>query len=171
MITAQFNGHSHNDEFTAFYAKDDPSQLVNVAWNGASGTPFADLNPNYRVYTIHPATYEILNFDTWIYNLTEANANPTESPQWFKEYSFKEAFMVDDFSMKSIDGLINRLAQDKALLKKYWTYKMKMADPHLAEGCNDDCLAVHLCDIVRVQFDDTTKCDELKEIFWTNATN
>lgn len=56
LITGQFNGHSHNDEFVVFYAKDNVSKPINVAWNGASGTTFSYLNPNYRVYQTHPVT-------------------------------------------------------------------------------------------------------------------
>lgn len=50
MITAQFNGHSHLDEFNLYYSKENSSIPTSIAWNGASGTPFTYLNPNYRVY-------------------------------------------------------------------------------------------------------------------------
>lgn len=56
-ISAQFNGHTHNDQFTMFYARDQPNVAVNVAWNGGSATAYSDVNPNYRVYSVDQETY------------------------------------------------------------------------------------------------------------------
>lgn len=165
MITGQFNGHSHYDEFVLFYDSQNISKPINVAWNGASGTPFTNLNPNYRVYKVNPVTYDVIDFDTWIYNLTEANLNETKSPRWFKEYSFKNAYQLQDLSLMSLDGLINQFSRDKSFLTKYWEYKIKLADPQLDMGCDDLCLKETLCDIVRVQYDDHRKCDELTRNF------
>lgn len=52
IIEAQFNGHSHVDEFNVYYRKDDPAVAVNVAWNGGSTTTFTRLNPNYKVFYV-----------------------------------------------------------------------------------------------------------------------
>lgn len=48
IISGQFNGHTHRDEFSIFYSEHDVA--VNVAWNGGSGTTYAALNSNYRIY-------------------------------------------------------------------------------------------------------------------------
>lgn len=57
-------------------------------------------------------------------------------------------------------------ASDKKLLKQYWEYKIKQADPQLKEGCNEECLLDELCDIVNIEHGDTTKCDELSSVYW-----
>lgn len=57
IITAQFNGHTHNDEFNVFYDLNDKTKLINVAWNGGSITPYAYLNPNYKIYNADSNTY------------------------------------------------------------------------------------------------------------------
>lgn len=51
-ISAQFNGHTHIDQFTMFYAIDQPKTAINVAWNGGSVTSYSNVNPNYRVYSV-----------------------------------------------------------------------------------------------------------------------
>lgn len=57
IISGQFNGHSHFDEFSIFYTTDNPSKALNVAWNGGSGTSFVGLNSNYRVYYVDGESY------------------------------------------------------------------------------------------------------------------
>lgn len=51
IIAAQFNGHTHNDELNLIF--NDDKQVINVEWNGGSVTPYAFLNPNYKVYTVN----------------------------------------------------------------------------------------------------------------------
>uniref|UniRef100_A0A182JIY5 Sphingomyelin phosphodiesterase n=1 Tax=Anopheles atroparvus TaxID=41427 RepID=A0A182JIY5_ANOAO len=58
IIVAQFNGHSHVDEFNLYYRRDDPSVPVAVAWNGGSTTTFTKLNPNYKVFQFDPVTFQ-----------------------------------------------------------------------------------------------------------------
>lgn len=56
IISGQFYGHTHRDEFHIFYL-DEKKSAVNVAWNGGSGTSFIGLNSNYRIYYAEPETY------------------------------------------------------------------------------------------------------------------
>lgn len=51
-VAAQFYGHTHKDEFKIFYDLVDRNRPTNVAFIGPSLTPFTELNPGYRVYTI-----------------------------------------------------------------------------------------------------------------------
>jgi len=60
IITAQFNGHTHNDELQLIYSKD---KINNVAWNGGSATTYQNLNSNYKLYTIDSKNYvSIISF-------------------------------------------------------------------------------------------------------------
>ncbi|KAJ8949028.1 hypothetical protein NQ318_005202 [Aromia moschata] len=52
-VSAQFNGHTHSDEFRVFYNPDDSNRVINVAFNGASFTTFVGFNPNFRVYQVN----------------------------------------------------------------------------------------------------------------------
>jgi sphingomyelin phosphodiesterase len=43
-ISAQFNGHTHRQEYHIFYARSNSSLAINVAWNGGSITPYSYVN-------------------------------------------------------------------------------------------------------------------------------
>ncbi|XP_058823032.1 sphingomyelin phosphodiesterase-like [Topomyia yanbarensis] len=161
IIEGQFNGHSHVDEFNVYYRKDDPSVAVNVAWNGGSTTTFSRLNPNYKVFYVDRTNFEILDQETWIYNLTEANQHPTRKPNWFKEYTFKANYGLNDLSPNSLDGLVHKLANSESDLLQYWQLKQKSADPLLTEGCDQNCLRSALCAIVRTEYGDDAACERL----------
>lgn len=66
IISGQFFGHTHRDEFNVFYLKDEhaPNVSVNVAWNAGSGTTFVGFNSNYRIYYAEPTKYVRNSVDT-----------------------------------------------------------------------------------------------------------
>lgn len=80
---------------------------VNVAWNAGSGTSYVGLNSNYRIYSVEPTAFEVIDFDTYIFNLTAANLTPDQPPKWFKEYSFRDAFNITDLSPYTLSHLAN----------------------------------------------------------------
>lgn len=56
-IGAQFNGHTHRDQYYVFYDRATSRIALNVAWNGGSATTYSNVNPNYRVYSVETHTY------------------------------------------------------------------------------------------------------------------
>ncbi|XP_063243798.1 sphingomyelin phosphodiesterase-like [Bacillus rossius redtenbacheri] len=162
-ITAQFSGHSHNDEFHVFYSSDNSSRATNVAMNGGSVTTYTYLNMNYKVYTVDPSSWYILDAESWVYNLTDANLYPYITPDWYKLYSFKEAYGVDSLVPSQLESLVNRMTWDHDLLRKYHMFYVKGAEPSLS--CDEDCLQERLCDIVTANSGDPTICNLMKEKF------
>lgn len=61
IISGQFNGHTHFDEFSIYYSP-QTSAPINIAFNGGSGTAFTALNSNYRVYYVHDKTFVSIRF-------------------------------------------------------------------------------------------------------------
>lgn len=116
-IVAVFNGHTHEDEFNVYYSVADQSKATGVAFNGGSGTTFAYFNSNFKVYSVDAESFEVLDYDAWHYNLTEANLFPNRAPKWQKTYSFKQAYNLTDLSPHSLDGLVQRLGKDRELLR------------------------------------------------------
>ncbi|XP_058058895.1 sphingomyelin phosphodiesterase-like [Anopheles bellator] len=167
-VTAQFHGHTHKDEFNVFYAANDPQFAVSVAWNGGSGTAHTNVNPNYVIYYVNPDTYEVTDFESYAYNLTDANLTPSQRPSWFRMYSFQEEYGLSDLSPAGLDEMVRRLATPAAReeLQRYWEFKVKLADVALRSGCDENCLLNHLCEIVSNQADDDRKCQELTETFF-----
>ncbi|XP_055629840.1 sphingomyelin phosphodiesterase-like [Toxorhynchites rutilus septentrionalis] len=167
-ISAQFNGHTHRDEFNVFYSRENPAHAINVAWNGGSATAFTFINPNYVVYYVDPETYQVTDFESFSYNLTDANRFPDRRPEWYKLYSFAEEFKMHNLSPAQADKLVKRMGtpEGRDELRRYWEYKVKLGDPSLAAGCDEHCLLNHLCEVVVSEMGDDVKCDELAATFF-----
>lgn len=133
--------------------------VTSVGWNGGSLTSFTDVNPNYVIYDVDGGSYEVLDQTTWIFNLTEANLTPHQTPRWYKEYSFQEEFGTE-LSPAELQHLGACFLADKQLLLKYWQLKVKNGDPFLKRGCDDDCLRHHLCQIMRNEFHEGSICQK-----------
>ncbi|XP_015119788.1 sphingomyelin phosphodiesterase isoform X2 [Diachasma alloeum] len=158
IIAAQFNGHTHNDEFNLFYHPDNKSRIITVAWNGGSITPYTNLNPNYKIYQANAKTYQVENADTWFYNLTEANLTPNQRPRWHKMYSFKEEYGLDNLSKESLHSLITDMAKGGRSLEIYHKNFYKHAAPQLDKNCDRKCMQHHVCAIVTSSSDDKSEC-------------
>ncbi|XP_062542368.1 sphingomyelin phosphodiesterase-like [Armigeres subalbatus] len=167
-ISGQFNGHTHRDEFNVFYSRENPEHAINVAWNGGSTTAFSNINPNYIVYYVDPETYQVTDFESYIFNLTDANRFPERRPEWYQLYSFAEEFNMHNLSPQEADKMVKRLGTPagREELRRYWQFKVKMGDPSLEAGCDDDCLLNHLCGVVVSEMDDDVKCEELRATFF-----
>lgn len=110
IISGQFYGHSHFDEFQLLYDIDkqrrdnatnpDP---VHVAYLGPSVTPFTSLNPAFRIYKYSRKTYQLLNHYTYSFDLMEAN-KPGNEPQWYLLYDAKNTYGLKDMSANSWHG-------------------------------------------------------------------
>uniref|UniRef100_A0A6P7FLT4 Sphingomyelin phosphodiesterase 1-like n=1 Tax=Diabrotica virgifera virgifera TaxID=50390 RepID=A0A6P7FLT4_DIAVI len=149
IIKGQFVGHTHTDELKIFY--DKHNKPINMAFNGASLTPYVKYNPNYKVMTVDPLNFDILEIETYYFNLTEANLRPDTSPAWKKLYSMKKDYNLPDLSPTSFDVLADKLFNDTNLAKLYFEYYVRRGDPSLKEGCDKNCLNEICCKIVTTQ--------------------
>ncbi|XP_023015457.2 sphingomyelin phosphodiesterase 1 isoform X1 [Leptinotarsa decemlineata] len=146
IIKGQFYGHTHTDEMKIFY--DSSKAPVNLGYNGASLTPWVKFNPNYKIITVDPTTYDVLDIDTYIFNLAEANANPEMTPRWFKLYSMKEAYGLDHLTPEKFDQLAVKMFRNNTLTELYWRFSVRDGDLARKDGCNRECKKELLCRIV-----------------------
>ena len=122
IIMAQFYGHTHFDDLAIFFSAEEPSRPNNALYIGASVTAYTDLNPGYKVFHVDAAdtataTWEIVDHETYIYNLTAANLN---NPSWFKLYSAKEAYGLESLRPKHLYEFVIRMAEDDQLFQKFY---------------------------------------------------
>jgi hypothetical protein len=61
----------------------------------------------------------VLEAETWIYDLQEANKNSSNNPAWFKLYSFKDEYGVESLTPTELDKLTHKLATNRSLLEGY----------------------------------------------------
>ncbi|XP_030760457.1 sphingomyelin phosphodiesterase-like isoform X3 [Sitophilus oryzae] len=138
IIKGQFFGHTHTDGLKVFYSKIDGTPN-NVGFNGASLTPYTKYNPNYKILSVDPNTFDILDVETYFFNLTEANLHPDRTPRWTRLYSLKEAYSFPDLSPENFDWLAKNLPRDSYLFDMYWRFYVRNGDASLKEGCNNEC--------------------------------
>ncbi|KAF2893416.1 hypothetical protein ILUMI_12760 [Ignelater luminosus] len=165
IIAAQFNGHTHYDETMIFFNNTNPEQAINVAFNGGSLTTWPHLNPNYKIYYVDSDSGEVLDYETWTFNVTAANLTPHISPSWYKLYSFKHTYGVNNLSPQELAALTVRMARTPYLTNLYFRYKYREADTTLAKGCNNECQINNLCTMVTSHPEQTLHCEILTEIY------
>ncbi|WFD36532.1 hypothetical protein MCUN1_003415 [Malassezia cuniculi] len=98
-----FFGHTHEDEFQLFYHTRDGNStdvsrktkdVVAHAFIGPSVTPSNNVNPSFRVYSVDPETYEVLDYDQYYtpLNVNEKLSDSSHGPVWHKLYSAREVY-------------------------------------------------------------------------------
>lgn len=99
VITGLFFGHTHLDEFSVLYSHNatekSEDRALNVAWVAPSITPFTDLNPGWRYYTVNSATFEIMDSVTVYADIESRFGVPwSETPDldWKVLYSAREIY-------------------------------------------------------------------------------
>ncbi|VEN41643.1 unnamed protein product [Callosobruchus maculatus] len=95
-------------------------EAINVGYNGASLTTYEDYNPNYKVMYVDSNTYELLDIETYIMNMTHSNLHPNHPPYWYKLYSMKEAYGLKSLAPEDVDVIAKGLFLDDKLFNKYW---------------------------------------------------
>ncbi|XP_055851214.1 sphingomyelin phosphodiesterase-like [Episyrphus balteatus] len=163
-ISGIFNGHTHYDEFSVYYA--NKTTPVNVAWNGGSLTTYnsnkESKNPNYKIYQVEPTSFQVVDQETWFFNLTKANLKPEESPKWELEYKMSDEFNMTDLSPASVDGLLTKFAETPSLLRKYWCKFVVKSDPMIKAGCSSESLKSLICRLARSDNTQTERCEMLQ---------
>ncbi|XP_044758085.1 sphingomyelin phosphodiesterase-like [Coccinella septempunctata] len=159
-ISAHFNGHTHVDEFRIYKNESNPSQVVNVAYNGGSFTTFVGLNPDYRVYEIDSTNLMVSDYHQYTFNLSLANSQGSKGPEWYKLYSFKSAYGLKDLDYDSLSDLHERLQSNPQLAKQYVQFHIRESDFAFESGCNATCVESQICHISAVDADGSIKCGE-----------
>ncbi|XP_066145817.1 sphingomyelin phosphodiesterase-like [Euwallacea fornicatus] len=167
-ITGQFNGHVHVDTFQVHYNLSDPEQAINVGWNGASLVPYDQANPSFKIYHVDKDAFNVIEIDQWTFNLTQANENSEKEPEWYKIYSFRDAFNVETLRPKDVGNLLISMAKNHTQLEEYHLFRYKNSDSAAESGCDENCQKGYLCEFSTSVYGSTEKCKQLKKIYDEN---
>jgi len=165
IIVGQFYGHTHYDDFKIYFDGVEPTGSLYI---GASATTYTDLNPGYKVFHVDGArgpesTWEMADHETWIYNLTVANAAEVE-PSWYKLYSAKEEYGLDSLRPKDLVDFTIRMAKDNDLFQKFYRHFNKDADTMIECNDEDACRRDYLCSILTANDADRSHCSLVDDI-------
>ncbi|XP_050664348.1 sphingomyelin phosphodiesterase-like isoform X2 [Leptidea sinapis] len=165
-IAAEFNGHTHSDEFKIFYSGQDRETPVSIAWGAGSLTAYTNYNPNYKIARFDSTTYEPTNIINYIYNLTEANLTPNRRPHWFELYDVKNTFGIQDLKPATMSNLVYSMVTDqRPLLDLYSAFFSKLSDTRWPY-CNDYCKIDNLCKVVVTVLWERERCEELRSLLF-----
>jgi sphingomyelin phosphodiesterase len=114
-IRGNFFGHTHNDEYSVFYANNATVQNANtaasVAYIGPSVTSYTNLNAGFRYYLVDPDTFDILDSVNYYANISNAKAwEKAGDVKWEFEYSARSTY----------DPLGKLVAPDYPLSAAFW---------------------------------------------------
>jgi len=165
-IAGQFFGHTHFDEFEVFYDETYRGRASSIAYIGPSVTPYYGLNPGYRIYHVdgnyQGSTRTVLDHETWIMDLQEANRHAVESPRWYRLYTAREAFRMPSLTPQDWDHLIQRMTYDDNLFQTY--YKLYWKASPVRPECDAECKKRLLCDLKSGRSNDRTlTCQEIEQ--------
>lgn len=121
VVVLQVFGHTHFDQFIVVHSVGSPQSInpvgypAGVAFIAPSVTPYVNINPSFRIYTLNSTTFEFIDYENYYFNLTLANlmaANvsfPTPeylssvaSTVWTKLYSLRDAYNITLTSSPSL---------------------------------------------------------------------
>ncbi|XP_027218048.2 sphingomyelin phosphodiesterase [Penaeus vannamei] len=163
-IAGLFYAHTHYDHYMVFYDHEQPDRPVHVGYVAQSQTPYPELNPGYKVYTVDGAyegsSYRVLDHENWIIDLDEANKN--DFPNVTLLYSAKEAYGLSDLSPTSWSNLVFEMNQpNSTLFEDFYRHYTKAGRPYAERGCDDKCKSDTLCRLLVSDNSDISHCDLL----------
>jgi len=88
-----FFGHTHVDEFQigyTNYSRQSAATAFSTSYIAPALTPTSG-NPSFRVYSVDPVTWAVLDFTVYSANMS-APSYATTGPVWEKYYSVKQAY-------------------------------------------------------------------------------
>ena len=140
IITGQFFGHTHTDEFEIMYPGDRRENPVGVVYVAPSVTTFEGLNPSYRVYDVSAQTYEVTNHHTYIMNLTEANRHTDpDRVTWDYLYDAKSAYGLPDLSNESWHKLYASWTRERITRKADKRFQAYYRNYHRGDDAVKNC--------------------------------
>lgn len=110
-------------------------------------------NPAFRVFTVDPVTFGILDMTTYITNMSTSTYQ-TDGPVWEKYYSVKEAYgplvtppLTDpsaELTPAFWHNVTEVLASNSSTFDEYWARKWRGYD---VDSCTGSCVTDEICQL------------------------
>ncbi|KAF7715426.1 Sphingomyelin phosphodiesterase [Penicillium ucsense] len=157
-IAATFYGHTHKDEFEIAYSDytdQTASTATMMSYIAPALTPTSG-NPTFRVYSIDPVTFAVLDFTVYITDMTDPSYQT--KPVWKKYYSAKETYgpllspPVTDSSAELTPAFWHNLTAlfetNDSVFQDYIARKSRGWD---VSSCTGDCKSGEICQLRAAQ--------------------
>ncbi|KAI9495494.1 Metallo-dependent phosphatase-like protein [Zychaea mexicana] len=157
VITGQFYGHTHKDEYQVFYRRGEnqtAENAISMAYVAPSITPFDEINPGFRMYQVDAETFEVVDSITYVADLDQA-PNWLNGPNWHVEYSAREAYNSSTAPLHDTrtpltpawwhNVSVSMEEESGVMFDKYWNHRVK-SSPYVPE-CDEECQYTIICGI------------------------
>ena len=119
LIRGHFSGHSHLDDIAPVRTFFEPKPIININFVAPPLGTFSEKNPSFRMYIIDSNTKNIIDYEQYRLNITDANIK--KKAEWYIAYNATKLFNVTDLTQIdkifkiNVDGdyLINRYADGR----------------------------------------------------------
>lgn len=158
-IAAMFWGHTHRDQFEISYSGYTNQKAENagmVGYIAPSLTPTSG-NPNFRVYSVDPETFAVLDYTVYYANLS-APTYHTAGPKFEYYYSAKSAYgsllsppvtgAHEELTPAFWHNVTALFETDDAVFQEYYDRKQRGWD---YVPCNGTCKTDELCQLRSAQ--------------------
>jgi hypothetical protein len=155
VIANIFFGHTHEDQFTIFYANNGTNQTsanaLTTAWIGPSVTPLTNLNSGFRLYEVDTGSFDVYDAYTFyadVNSFPELNTSAT-GPTYKFEYSTRDTYNVGwpaDAPLNATywHAVTVAMESNRTLIEIHNTYQGKSSI--MTPNCtNDACAAAKVC--------------------------
>lgn len=152
-------GHTHKDEFEISYSDytaQSYSNAVEVSYIAPAMTPTSGM-PAFRVYSVDPETFAILDMTTYIADMSAPDYQ-TAGPSWSKYYSVKEAYgplvnppltdSASELTPAFWHNLTEVFASDQTVFNEYLARKSR---GYNVGSCTGSCATNEICQLRAAQ--------------------
>ncbi|OTB11694.1 hypothetical protein K445DRAFT_321857 [Daldinia sp. EC12] len=161
-IAAMFFGHTHFDEFELSYADNSNKSHSNAlvtSYIAPSMTPISG-HPAFRVYTVDPITFGVLDATAYIANVSDPSFSSPSGPKWIKYYSAREAYApllgtpereLEELTPAFWHNVTLALERNETAFGEYFARRRrgwKVGD------CDEECRRVEICKLRAARAED-----------------
>ncbi|KAI1806376.1 sphingomyelin phosphodiesterase [Daldinia bambusicola] len=165
-IAAMFFGHTHFDEFELSYADNSNKSHSNAlvtSYIAPSMTPISG-HPAFRVYTVDPVTFGVLDATTYVANVSDPSFSSSSSsrsgPKWTKYYSAREAYAplvgtsekdVEELTPAFWHNVTLALERNETAFAEYFARRRR---GWAVGDCDEKCRRVEVCKLRAARAED-----------------
>ncbi|XP_067678170.1 acid sphingomyelinase-like phosphodiesterase 3b [Haliotis asinina] len=167
-IAAHFCGHEHTDSFRL--VKDAQGTTSSLMYLSPAVTPLKSPlpgvganNPSVRLYHYSRATSDIVDYQQYYLNLTQANEDQGRQGKWQLEYQATQAYNITDCSPRNFYYLSETFHDASILFKLYMDYNT--VSYNNSAMCGQACFTSQICAILYLDTDQYNNC-----LFWSGTT-
>ena len=115
IIRGYFSGHTHHEDISPVRRYFEPRPIINMNYIAPSLSTIEGGNPSFRIYTIDSNTKNIIDYEQYRMNLTEANEKGEAT--WHLSHKATELFNVTDLT--EIENMTKINVEGEYIMKRY----------------------------------------------------